>query len=72
MITIETVNGERLHILSENDSSVGSLKASMLEQKGIPVEQQTTLIYDKRQLDNEISLRDANIGSGSILYLVVH
>lgn len=66
---IKFASGRQLTILAENNDTIENLKHKIHEQSDLPIYEQL-LVYEKKLLENTMTIVDYNITQESTLYLV--
>lgn len=69
-ISVKTLTGKTIEITISSNATMEELKIEIQEKEGIPPDQQR-LIFGGKQLEDDRTLSDYNIISGSVLHLVL-
>eukprot|EP01084_Bolivina_argentea_P034967 64806_1 len=69
-IFVKTLTGKTISIDTNDASTIFTIKESIQEKEGIPPEQQR-LIFNGRQLEDEVGIKEYGITRASILHLVL-
>lgn len=69
-IFIKTLTGRKQQYNFENDTTVLAVKQTLEEKEGIKVDQ-IRLIYSGKQLSDEKSLQEYNVGAGETIHMVL-
>jgi len=69
-ILIKTLTGRRISLDVHEDDSVASVKRSIRDKEGIPLDKQR-LVFAGRKLEDRYTLREYNIRHESTVYLVI-
>jgi len=70
LIKVKTLTGKEIEIDIDPEDKITRIKEKVEEQSGVPPQQQR-LIFSGRQLGDEKTAKEANIGAGSVLHLVL-
>jgi len=70
MIKVKTLTGREIELDIDTDDKISRIKEKVEEQSGVPPPQQR-LIYGGRQMNDEKTAKDFNIGAGAVLHLVL-
>eukprot|EP00921_Rhytidocystis_pertsovi_P012124 GHVQ01019636.1.p1 GENE.GHVQ01019636.1~~GHVQ01019636.1.p1 ORF type:complete len:147 (+),score=31.22 GHVQ01019636.1:473-913(+) len=69
-LQVVTMTGHTVTVDVSLDDTVRTLKAKVFEKEGIPPDQQR-LVYQGKQLEDDMTLHDYAIQEGSVLHLVL-
>ena len=69
-IFIKTLQGKTMPMEIQDTDTVGSVKAKIHEKEGIPVDQQR-LVFNGKQLEDNMTMKDYNIDNDSSIHLVL-
>ena len=69
-MAVKTLTGKTFFVSALAGETVDSIKQKVQDEEGIPSDQQR-LLFEGKQLVDDQTLRDYNIGSGSTLHLVL-
>ncbi|KDQ15501.1 hypothetical protein BOTBODRAFT_31817 [Botryobasidium botryosum FD-172 SS1] len=70
LIKVKTLTGKEIEIDIDEEDKIERIKEKVEEQSGVPPPQQR-LIFGGRQLPDGDTAKKHNIGSGSVLHLVL-
>ncbi|SCV00123.1 LAME_0G07646g1_1 [Lachancea meyersii CBS 8951] len=69
-LTVKTLTGKEIEVLVDPQDKVSRIKEYLEEKEGIPPTQQR-LIFQGKQIDDEMTVTSANLTSGMQLHLVL-
>ncbi|SCU90164.1 LADA_0F02256g1_1 [Lachancea dasiensis] len=69
-LTVKTLTGKEVDVVVDSTDKVYRIKEYLEEKEGIPPSQQR-LIFQGKQIDDEMTISSANLSTGMQLHLVL-
>lgn len=69
-IFVKTLQGKNITLDIDDTNTIGSIKQKIFEKEGIPVDQQR-IVFNGKQLEDDQTVGNYNIGNESTLHLVL-